>query len=264
LGAQTGRFSSSDPNLQNVGRGELRACFVPAPGCALVIADYSQIELRVVAAVAKETKMLAAYASGADLHKQTASLVLGKPLDQVTKDDRQLAKAVNFGLIYGQSSSGLVKYAEASYGVKITEREATEFRDRFFKAYPNLKAWHDRKWRRAKQAATEVRTVTGRRRLLPTEPDREWQRFTGLVNTPVQGGAADGMKLAMIELAKCLPEGARIVSTVHDELLIEVPRALAEQVKDMVRDCMVRAMAKLFPQVSIEADVKVASNWGEK
>jgi len=109
-----------------------------------------------------------------------------------------------------------------------------------------------------------VRTVTGRRRLLPTEPSKEWQRFTGLVNTPVQGGSADGLKQAMIELSQRLPEGAHLISTVHDELIVETPQELAEQVRDIVRDCMVNAMARLFPQVPIEVEAKIAINWGEK
>jgi DNA polymerase I-like protein with 3'-5' exonuclease and polymerase domains len=236
---------------------------VPRPGCALVIADYSQIELRVAAAIANEAKMLEAYRAGADLHIQTASIIRNKPLDQVTKDDRQLAKAVNFGLIYGQSARGLVAYAEDSYGVKMTERQAEEFKARFFEAYPNLKRWHTRNWRKV-DSTTEVRTVTGRRRLLQSGLDGRWSRFTGLVNTPVQGGSADGLKRAMIDLSKHLPEDAHLVSTVHDELLIETPQPLAEQVKGLVREHMVGAMAKLFPQVPIEADVKIAANWGKK
>src|SRR5262249_28548000 len=134
LGTDTGRFSSSDPNLQNVGRGALRSCFIPPPGCAFIVADYSQIELRAAAVIANEEKMLNAYKEGADLHTQTASLILNKRVDEVCKDDRQLAKAVNFGLLYGQRAKGLVTQAKSRYGVELTEIEATEFRNRFFSA----------------------------------------------------------------------------------------------------------------------------------
>jgi DNA polymerase-1 len=230
----------------------------------LVIADYSQIELRIAAVIAEERRMVSAYQQDADLHEQTASLVLSKALEQVSKQDRQLAKAVNFGLLYGQFPKGLVTYAEASYGVRLTIPEASQFRARFFEAYSNLARWHQRNWRKAKNGAGEVRTVTGRRRLLPTEASKEWQRFTGLVNTPVQGGSADGLKLAMIELAKRLPQGTHLILTVHDELIVETPTELAEQVCDIVRDCMVNAMARLFPEVPIEVEATVTTNWGEK
>jgi DNA polymerase-1 len=263
MGTRTGRFSSSKPNLQNVGRG-LRSCFVPRPGNVLVVADYSQIELRGAAATADEEMMLTAYKEGADLHRQTASLVLRKPLEEVLKEHRQLAKAVNFGLLYGQSARGLVRFAKTSYGVDLTESDAEAFRNRFFEAYPGLKRWHNENWQRAKNGATEVRTVTGRRRLLPSGPTKEWQRFTGLVNTVVQGGCADGLKYAMVNLAQRLPEGAHIVSTIHDELIVEAPQELAEEVKALVCQSMVEAMELLFPQVPIEVEAKVVANWGEK
>jgi DNA polymerase-1 len=265
LGAETGRFSSSEPNLQNVGRGKaLRSCFVAAPGQALVIADYSQIELRVAAVIAGEERMLRAYQKGVDLHKQTASLVLEKPLDQVSKEDRQLAKAVNFGLIYGQSAEGLMGYAKTGYGVDLTEQEARTFRNRFFDVYPGFKQWHERNWRKAKNLVREVRTKTGRRRLLPRESEMGWQRFTGLVNTAVQRGCADGLKYAMVAVSHQLPQGAGIVSAVHDELIVEVPEALAEQTKALIQQAMIDAMARLFPEVPIEVDAKIASTWAEK
>ena len=171
-GTATGRFSSKDPNLQNIGRGELRGAFVAKQGHKLVDADYSQIELRAAAAIAGETRMIDAYKAGADLHRLTAATVLGKPEGEVTKADRQLAKAVNFGLLYGQSAQGLVRYAANSYGVHLTDEQAFDIRAAFFRTYTRLRQWHGLSHNQAEQGVTEVRTRTGRRRLIPGEGER--------------------------------------------------------------------------------------------
>jgi DNA polymerase I-like protein with 3'-5' exonuclease and polymerase domains len=262
-GTATGRFSSKDPNLQNIGRGELRTCFVPEPGNKLIVADYSQIELRAAAVIAGETKMIEAYKNGVDLHKQTASEVLNKPLDEVTKQDRQISKSANFGLLYGQSAPGLVRYAASSYGVQLELDQAGQIRRQFFRTYGHLRQWHGESRNKADAGAREVRTVLGRRRLLP-ETASEWERFTALVNTPVQGGCADGMKQALVLIAQQLPAEARLISTVHDEVLVEAPEAMANEVRDLVQAIMIEAMAALFPQVPIEVEAGSCSNWGEK
>ena len=262
-GTATGRFSSKDPNLQNIGRGELRTCFVPEPGNKLIVADYSQIELRAAAVIAGETKMIEAYKNGVDLHKQTAAEVLNKPLEEVTKQDRQISKATNFGLLYGQSAPGLVRYAASSYGVQLELEQAEQIRRQFFRTYGHLRQWHGESRNKADAGAREVRTVIGRRRLLP-ETASEWERFTALVNTPVQGGCADGMKQALVLIAQQLPAEARLISTVHDEVLVEAPEAMANEVRDLVQAIMIEAMAALFPQVPIEVEAGSCSNWGEK
>lgn len=262
-GTATGRFSSKDPNLQNVGRGELRTCFVPEPGNKLIVADYSQIELRAAAVIAGEKKMIEAYKNGVDLHKQTASEVLNKPLEDVTKQDRQLSKATNFGLLYGQSAPGLVRYAASSYGVQMELDQAEQIRRQFFRTYDRLRQWHGVSHNQADAGAREVRTVLGRRRLIP-ETASEWERFTALVNTPVQGSCADGMKQALVLLAQRLPTEARLISTVHDEVLVEAPEAIANEVCDLVQATMIEAMAALFPQVPIEVEAGSCANWGEK
>ncbi len=263
LGTATGRFSSKDPNLQNIGRGGLREAFVAPPGRKLVVADYSQVELRAAAAIAGETKMIEAYKAGADLHRLTASVVLGKPEAEVTKQDRQLAKAVNFGLLYGQSAQGLVRYAASSYGVRMEPDQAQAIRAAFFRTYTRLRQWHGESRHRAEQGITEVRTRLGRRRLIPASAS-EWERFTALVNTPVQGGTADGMKMAIATVARQLPEGAWIVSTVHDELIVECPEESADECLAVVRDNMVSQMALLFPEVPVEVEANVCTTWGEK
>jgi DNA polymerase I-like protein with 3'-5' exonuclease and polymerase domains len=262
-GTATGRFSSKDPNLQNIGRGELRSCFVPEAGNKLIVADYSQIELRAAAVIAGETRMIEAYKNGVDLHKQTAAEVLNKPLNEVTKQDRQISKATNFGLLYGQSAPGLVRYAASSYGVQLELEQAEQIRRQFFRTYGHLRQWHGESRNKADAGAREVRTVMGRRRLLP-ETASEWERFTALVNTPVQGGCADGMKQALVLIAERLPAEAWLISTVHDEVLVEAPEAMANEVCDLVQAIMIEAMADLFPQVPIEVEAGSCSHWGEK
>ncbi len=262
-GTDTGRFSCTAPNLQNIGRGSIRSAFVPKLGNKLIVADYAQIELRIAAAVAGDQKMLAAYRAGADLHRETAAAVLEKPLEEVTKQDRQLAKAVNFGLLYGQGAPGLVRYAAGSYGVNIQEEDAARIRALFFARYKGLSRWHAKAWEKARAKATEIRTRLGRRRLIPPEAS-EWERFTTLVNTEVQGGAADGMKLALVELAHRLPTGASIISTVHDEVIVEAPAGLADQIRELTQTVMIDLMAGLYPEVPIEVEAHVCRHWGEK
>ncbi|MEI6036126.1 MAG: DNA polymerase [Verrucomicrobiae bacterium] len=262
-GTDTGRFSSKSPNLQNIGRGELRECFLAPEGFRFVVADYSQIELRAAAAIAGEAKMIEAYKRGDDLHKLTAATVLNKPIEEVTKADRQTGKSASFGLLYGQSARGLVRFAASSYGVTLEEDEAEEIRRAFFRTYGALRQWHGESHNIAERGVGEVRTVLGRRRLIPKDADA-WQRFTALVNTPVQGGCADGMKRAILLIASRLPAGARLISTVHDEVIVESPEADAEAVCSLVRQSMIEAMAVLFPQVPIEVEAGVCTRWSEK
>ena len=261
--ARTGRFSTSKPNLQSIPRGHMRDCVRARPGFKLVDADYSQIELRIAAAVTGEEKMLKAFADGKDLHVQTAALVLNKPETEVTSEERQMAKAVNFGLLYGQKPLGLVKYAASSYGVTMTEGEATKISDAFFKAYPALAAWQ-KKQKNAASNAKEVRTILGRRRDLPQAKETWWIRYAALLNTPIQGAAADGMKRALCRLRGLLPEKCQIVNTVHDEILVECPEDAADQVRQLVEKTMVEEMQRLFPDVAIVAEAKVIQSWHDK
>jgi hypothetical protein len=169
----------------------------------------------------------------------------------------------NFGLLYGQSAPGLVRYAASSYGVQLELEQAEQIRRQFFRTYGHLRQWHGESRNKADAGAREVRTVMGRRRLLP-ETASEWERFTALVNTPVQGGCADGMKQALVLIAQQLPAEARLISTVHDEVLVEAPEAMANEVRDLVQAIMIEAMAALFPQVPIEVEAGSCSHWGEK
>ena len=263
-GTNTGRFSSKKPNLQNIGRGKLRTCFVPGDGNRLVVADYSQVELRIAAAIAGEEKMIQAYEQGSDLHRQTASIVLGKPVEDISKEDRQLAKAVNFGLLYGQSAKGLVVYAETSYGVKLDIEQARQIRRKFFDEYKHLRKWHSQAEKDASSNCEVLSTKLGRKRWLPTEGDVRWQRFTALLNAPVQGGAADVIKTAIINLQAKLPKGAGLVSTVHDELIVEAPLKNVEAVKKLMEDVMIESAASLYPTVPFEVEAHICEDWSEK
>jgi len=263
LGTETGRFSSSDPNLQNIVRGPLRGCFGPTdPGRVLAVADYSQIELRVAAWFAEDQTMLQAFRAGQDLHILTAATVLNKPVAEVTKADRQLAKAVNFGLLYGQSAAGLVRYARTTYGLELTDSAAAKIRREFFKHYRGLAAWH--RSARAKGSKTnEGRTVIGRRRLLG-EGASDWERFQAEVNYVVQGSCADSLKDALVTLAAQLPPEARIIGTVHDEILVECPREGAQTVLEIVRAAMLGACWQLFNDLPVEVEGKACETWAEK
>ena len=260
-GTDTGRFSSSRPNLQNIGRGEIRSCFIAAPGCKLVVADYSQIELRAAAVLAGEERMIEAYRNKEDLHLKTAAVVLKR---EVTRADRQLAKAVNFGLLYGQGAEGLQRYARNSYGVEISRDQAEQIRSSFFDEYKSLRSWHAEAWNGVNHGILEVRTKLGRRRLLRMGADQKWNRFTALVNTPVQGSCADAMKIALIRIAERLPQDARLISTIHDEVIVESAAEKAEEVKQLIVEAMIEAMNELFPEVPTEVEAKICDNWGGK
>jgi DNA polymerase I-like protein with 3'-5' exonuclease and polymerase domains len=276
LGAESGRMSCSHPNLQNIPRGsEYRRCFVARPGHVLVKADYSQVELRVAAKVADEAVMIEAYRDGRDLHTLTAARITGKAEAEVTKADRQLAKAVNFGLLYGMGWKGLRGYALANYGVTLTDDQARDYRTAFFAAYPGLAAWHRRtrdritRLGRAFKTVHDVRTVTHRRRrTLPhfkkNAEGKLYPNVTDAVNTPVQGTAADGLKIAVALLWERRVEalGAVPVIFCHDEIVVEAPEGEAANPREWLRCCMTEALAPLIDPVPVEVEVTVGRTWG--
>ena len=264
LGTDAGQFSSSQPNMQNITRGDLRTAFVASVGNVLVIADYSQIELRAAAYFSGDKRMLEAFIKGEDLHAKTASIVLGKSEKEITNDERQLAKALNFGLLYGRSADGLVRYAETKYGVEMTEKQAANTRAIFFKHYDGLARWHAKAWDEVEcTEVVESRTILGRRRLINPEASN-WNCFQAKTNLVVQGTCADGLKLALCEIRKRLPRGVWIIAIVHDEIIAEAPKAKAEQVKKLLAEIMVSVFETLFKkQVPIEVDAKICESWGE-
>ncbi|MBX7222884.1 MAG: bifunctional 3'-5' exonuclease/DNA polymerase, partial [Blastocatellia bacterium] len=260
-GVVSGRFSCHSPNLQQLPREkEFRACFVPEAGNCLVIADYSQIELRVAAELSQDRRMMAAYQQKQDLHTLTASLITQKNLEQVTKADRQASKAVNFGLLYGQGARGLKSYSKQSYGVDMTLEEAALFRERFFQAYRGISNWQ-RKTARESKRLTETRTFWGRRWLLEGhQPD-----LPTLLNMPVQGTAADITKLALAKLVPALTDtGARIIGCIHDEILLEAPLETAPQAASILTEMMETAGREVLKEVPVEAESRICRNWAEK
>jgi DNA polymerase I-like protein with 3'-5' exonuclease and polymerase domains len=259
LGAYSGRFSCGNPNIQQIPRGkEFRECFIPDKGNKLIIADYSQIELRVAAEIAKDDTMLKAYMENMDLHALTASPIANKPIENITKQERQAAKAVNFGLIYAMGARGLQGYAKSVYGVELSLEEAELFRSRFFNAYSGIAKWHDR----MKKASNigESRTLSGRRILFGEQP-----ALTGLLNMPVQGTAADIVKKALVMLVPVTKRlGGSIIATVHDEILLEVPEPSAQEAANELKSIMEAAGAYYLKKVPVVAETIIADSWAEK
>lgn len=261
--AQTGRLSSHDPNLQNipvrteVGR-EIREAFVAKDGYVFVSADYSQFELRVAAAMSGDEKMIQAFNNDRDIHIETAALIQGIPTEIVTKEMRYAAKAVNFGVLYGQGVHGL------SEGTGLSYNEAKDFIDKYFTVRPKLKEM----MQNFKQQATErgyVETFMGRRRYTPDAKSNNYiiqqAAIRAAINMPIQGTAADLTKLAMIELAKILPKGAAQVLQIHDSIMVECREEDAEAVGKMMK----QTMENIYPDlgVNLKVDVSIGKNWGE-
>ncbi len=261
----TGRISSTEPNLQNIpvrmelGR-EIRKVFVPREGCLFVDADYSQIELRVLAHMSADPGLIEAYRQDQDIHRITASQVFHIPLEEVTPLQRRNAKAVNFGIVYGISAFGL------SEGLSISRQEALDYIDRYFATYPGVKKFLDGLVEQAKNQGY-VTTLYGRRRPVPELKSSNFmQRSFGeriAMNSPIQGTAADIMKIAMIRVDRRLhAEGltARIILQVHDELLVETPLEEEEQVRRILKEEMESA-AEL--SVALEVEIGAGPSWFE-
>ena len=261
----TGRLSSTEPNLQNIPvrtelGAELRKMFVPGPGNVLVDADYSQIELRLLAHIAGDEHMIAAFRSGEDIHTITAGQVFGVPPELVTRQMRSAAKAVNFGIVYGISDFSL------SQDIGVTRKEAREYMERYFEKYAGVRAYMTDVVERAKKDGF-VSTLMGRRRWLPELKSSNFNmRSFGervALNMPIQGTAADIIKLAMIRVDRRLREEgleARLVLQVHDELIVECPEAEAETVKNLLTEEMEGVAALAVP---LTADAHAGKSWAE-
>ena len=255
IGSATGRMSCKNPNMQNLPRETAyRNCFRAAPDCVLIKADYAQIELRLAAEIAPDVRMKKAFHEGRDLHSVTASYLLGKPeTESVTDSQRQMAKAVNFGLIFGMGARGLSSYAQNNFRVEMDEEAATNVRRRYFEAYIGIKNWHE-----LQSKKLETRTILGRHRIL--EGDRD---YTNRLNSPIQGSAADGLKLALIKLWETRHRvNAYPVLTVHDEIVIEAPYELADEATEWLENCMKDGMGEFLREVPVEVDVTVKESWG--
>lgn len=263
VGTATGRISSSEPNLQNIpvrtdlGKA-IRGAFIARPGWVLVDADYSQIELRVLAHISGDPTMIHAFNEDQDIHARTAAEVYGVPLSEVTGKMRSASKAVNFGIVYGISEFTLAK------NIGVSRYEAREFIDRYFDRYPGVKAYMDAAVKKGHEQGY-VTTLMGRRRYLPELQSSNYNlRSFGercAMNSPIQGTAADIIKLAMIKVFDALREGgyrAKLIMQVHDELIIEAPADEAEAVKALLKGCM----EHIFPMsVPLKTDISIGGDW---
>ncbi|MBO3652871.1 DNA polymerase I [Acinetobacter bereziniae] len=259
----TGRLSSTDPNLQNIpireeiGR-QIRKAFIAPKGRVLLAADYSQIELRLMAHFSQDEALVDAFKNGQDVHRRTASEVLGVALENVTSDQRRQAKAVNFGLLYGMSEFGLIRQ------LGFTREESQNYIKQYFHRYPGIYEY----MQRTRQVALEqgfVETITGRRLYTPDIDARNMMVRKGAeraaINAPLQGSAAEIIKMAMIEVDKILPKDqAKLLLQVHDELVFEVDEAVAEQVAEQIKDVMQKVVTLSVP---LEVEVGQGKNWGE-
>jgi DNA polymerase-1 len=263
--AATGRLSSTDPNLQNIpirtpeGR-RIRQAFIAPPGRRLVAADYSQIELRIMAHLSGDAGLLKAFAADKDIHQATAAEVFGVALDQVSSDQRRSAKAINFGLIYGMSAFGLARQ------LGIDRTSAQRYVELYFQRYPGVKEFMDRTRQQAKSTGF-VETVYGRRLYLQdiNSRDRARQQYAerSAINAPMQGTAADIIKRAMIDVDRWIREGgvpARLIMQVHDELVLEVESSAIEHVTEELKKRM-SAAAEL--RVPLKVDAGIGDNWDE-
>lgn len=261
----TGRLSSTEPNLQNIpirmelGR-QIRKVFVPEPGYVFLDADYSQIELRVLAHMSKDERLIEAYRENADIHRTTASLVFHTPYEEVTELQRRNAKAVNFGIVYGISGFGL------SRDLNISKKEAEQYIANYFETYPDVKKYMDELVERGKSKGY-VSSLYGRRRPIPELSSKNFmQRQFGeriAMNSPIQGTAADIIKIAMIRVHGRLKEGnyrSRLILQIHDELLVETHKEEVEEVAGILHDEMIQACELAVPLI---ADVQQGTNWFE-
>jgi DNA polymerase-1 len=265
-GAVTGRIASSDPNLQNIpirtelGR-QVRNAFIADPGNFLLSVDYSQIELRIVAHMADDQAMLEAFQAGHDIHAATAAAIFGIPINAVSKEQRRRAKGINFGLIYGMSAYGLTRYAD------LTLAESEDFMEAYFRQFPGVKRFLDN----MRQSAAEqgyVETLLGRRRYFPglkNQSDRNVRNREEreAINAPIQGTAADIMKIAMLRLPSALKESGlagQMLLQVHDELVLECPQEELHKTAATVQKVMEGAYNMKVP---LRTEARYGTNWGE-
>jgi DNA polymerase-1 len=283
LATRAGRFSSREPNAQQIPkRGEdalaMRRLFKAPPGKKLVKADFSGIELRIMACLSQDKTMIEAFQAGQDLHKLTASKLAGVPLDQVTKAQRQSAKSANFGLIYGVSAPRFRENAKNEYGIEMSLEEAEKIRNTFFATYPGVAAFHQLQKNSKNLPKTHflhfketgfkasslvcTRTITGRRRAWFWKAGRSLARDTELFNSPSQGTGADLLKAVMAEVYSSLPKEVRMIGSIHDELILEAPEALAQDMASLLLGIMRRVGSELLAPVPVDAEVEILQSWG--
>lgn len=290
-----GRFSSREPNMQQVGNDQdIRSLFASKTN-VLVDADYSAIEMRIMAQLSNDPKLIEAFENQVDIHKYTAANIAGIPIDEVGKEQRQQSKAINFGLIYGMSAKTLKSYSESSYGVVMTDQEAEESRNGFFRVYNHIASWQDSQFKNRysnefvpyythdyKRGVVinelpGIRTLSGRLRVWPVEEKiSQWGNpysckvgaITELYNSPDQGSGADILKLAMgwlfRELIKRNWDDVQIIMTIHDELLLECPPHKRAEVAELLSNVMELAASRFIKVIPVEVEAVVMEDWSGK
>lgn len=270
-----GRYACSKPNLQQIPRGKaFRECFRAEKGRKLAICDWSNIEMRLVAEISDDQTLIKVFRDDRDAHYATAALLSGKEEKDITKPERQQAKPVNFGFIYGMQAAKLVLYAKAGYGVSLSEGQARKFRKKFFEAYAGIASWHNTSLDSGKRIG-ETRTLWGRRRLI--RDDRAHNEF---FNSPVQGSGADGLKNSLRvvydklralngDKPPLLAKGARVgmIHMVHDEIIVEHAdegEEFAQRVQDALHSGMIEGMAPMMKKVPTAAEVGGGDDWSAK
>ena len=248
IGATSGRMSCNNPPLQAM-PGSSREFFIAEKGNKLVCADYSQVELRVLASISSDETFINYFKSGVDLHTGTASLVFKKTIEEITKEERQVAKSLNFGIVYGITSYGIQKNLRKS-GLNVSLEEAEEYRLEFLRVYPKIRELQDNLLR-----ADYIRSLGGRR----------WQGSnltkTQRLNLPIQGSAAEGLKEALALLVERMKDTWKLVAVVHDEILLEVPEDEAEEAKNILESCMIEGMQTIVKDIPIVVDSTISNNW---
>ena len=266
-GSATGRVSSNDPNLQNIpvrtelGRQVRKAFIAPgAPDSTLLAADYSQIELRVLAHFSRDPALLEAFHRGDDIHSATSSLVYDVPMGDVTEDMRRIAKILNFGVLYGLTAHGISQQTD------LSRAQGQSFIDIYFERYPRIKSYVEETIEKCRGLGY-VETALGRRRYLPNITSRNYQvrqaAERAAINMPIQGTAADIIKIAMIRIMDRMTElkmRSKMILQVHDELIFEVPREELDSMSEMVRELM---PASLELAVPVMVELKTGDNWGD-
>lgn len=265
LGATTtGRMASFKPNMQNMPRDNFRSLFCAREGFVLIGLDYSQQELRVAALIANDEALLRVYEQGEDAHITTAAMVLKLPKELVKKEHRQLAKALNFGLLYGQGAPGLAAYAKRNYGVEMSVEEAEQHRKAFFQIYKGLRAWQ-KQTGNLTEITKKAYTPCGRIRDFSKE--KRGYSYTAALNLPVQGGAAETTLHALIRLTPLLNEECRLVNVVHDEVILEAEKSKADEYAAKAKAAMEQAFLDVFPKTGTLmkglVDAKIGKNWAE-
>lgn len=260
LGAESGRMSCADPNMQQIPRGACRKAIIAPDGYLMVRADFSQIEARIAAKISGDETLTNLFINNSgDIHRFTASRVLGKDPSEVTKDDRQIGKSLLFGLLFGMGWEKLMVYCRTNYGVTLTPEQAVEFRTRFFEVFPGLKRWHKRIGSNCDDR-TDFRTLLGRRRLIMGTGSK----YTEALNTPVQGSGADMLKITVREVWETRSRwpAHALVALIHDEVMYYVPETDAEQFGRQLREKMIEVGNMLLDPIPVDAEVKISKSWG--